>query len=136
MRQLTKEDKDLIFKALSNIKLPESFTYTNVKPEIIVKQLRQYILENEIPLKAYYPKWRWSKVVGYRNIGEYIVHYNVYKLSDKAAFLGMICHECIHMIGIGHGGNAVHWWNRKKKYASANFYIGFAVRDYLRNNIF
>jgi len=135
MKQLTDRQKAKIIGALGNIELPSEFTYTNQKPRTIADVLVAYILNNKIPLKPYKPKWRWSKAVGYRNKGEYIVYYNIYRQSDEAALLGLCVHEILHMIGIGHGGNCMAWYcNGRKKTKSANVYLERAVKKYLRRN--
>jgi len=134
MKQLTDRQKDRIIEALTNIEFPASFTYTNEEPEVIAEHLKWYLVRNEVALKPYRPKWRWSKVVGYRLIGSNIIYYNVYKQSDEAGLLALCVHEILHMIGYGHGGNAIHWWNKKRKMQSANYYIGNAVKEYLRRN--
>ena len=134
MKQLTDRQKAKIVDALKNIELPSSFTYTMHKPEAVVYDLMFYILTYNVPLKPYRPEWRWSKVVGYRLRGSNIVYYNVYKQSDEAALLGLVCHECLHILQYGHGGNAIHWWNIKRKMQSANYYIGGAVKEYIRRN--
>ena len=133
MKQLTDRQKTVIIGALDNIELPDKFTYTNYEPSTVVSSVMGYILNNKIPLQPYKPVWRWSRVVGYRNVGEYVIHYNVYKLSDEAAFLGMVCHEVCHMLAIGHGGNCMAWYcNGRKKTKSANVYLERAVKKHLR----
>ena len=76
----TDRQKEKILDALDNIELPKFFTYTGKKPKEVVEYLIWYITVNKVELKPYKPKWRWSKVVGYRNKGEYIIYYNVYKI--------------------------------------------------------
>ena len=135
MKQLTLPQKAKILKALHYIYLPSEFTYTDYSPRIVVDDLIGYVLTREIPLKPYRPKWRWSKAVGYRNEGACIVYYNIYKESDEAALLGLVVHECLHIIGYGHGSNCMAWYcNGRKKTKSANVYLERAVREYLRRN--
>jgi len=135
MKQLTDCQKATIVDALDNIKLPESFTYTMHEPSTVVASIIGYVLNKDIPLKPYRPKWRWSKAVGYRNKGEYIIYYNVYKQSDEAALLGLCVHEIAHMCGYGHGSNCMAWYcNGRKKTKSANVYLERAVKEYLRRN--
>ena len=135
MEQLTDKQKATIIDALNNIELPRFFTYTGKKPSEVIDYLVWHITVKGVRLKPYYPKWKWSKTVGYRNKGEYVIYYNVYRQNDEVALFGLIVHEVCHMCGIGHGSNCMRWYcDGHKKTKSANVHLEKAVKKYLRKN--
>ena len=83
---------------------------------------------------SYRPRWRYSKAMGYtkgKNI--YINEYRLPYMS-VANMVRLLIHESAHIAGYTHGGNAIHWWNKRKKYASVPYCLGNAAKRVVQNS--
>jgi hypothetical protein len=96
------------------ILLKESFDMSTLPPIMVYEDIRAFWEENDINVKVYYPKWRWSKALGYFSPARpNDININGYKLNRTvSSFVATLFHELVHMAdnankihSYGHGGN-------------------------------
>jgi len=106
----------------------ENFDMTKASGNHIAKSMRKFVKENDIFINVYYPKWKWSKAIGYFSMSNpTTININGYKLNRSiASFIGNFYHELTHMVSANdnvysydHGNN-----NPTGKQNTAPYFIG------------
>jgi len=85
-----------------------------------------------VSVDIYYPKWRWSKAIGY-TVGDRVIYINGYKIPflDDADILELLTHELVHILdaedkvhSFGHGNN-----KPQGKENTAPYWIGSFIAE-------
>ena len=93
-------DPSLATDLIREICKVEQFDMTMASSTYISVSMREFLLENDVFINVYYPKWRWSKAIGYFSINNpTTINVNGYKLNRSiASFVGNFYHELTHMV--------------------------------------
>lgn len=91
---------DFFDKVFESIDDADQFDMTEAINEYIAYRLGCFLEENDITVEVYYPKWRWSKAIGYFTKSKpTTIHVNGYKLNRSvASMIGNFYHELTHMV--------------------------------------
>lgn len=102
-------------KFLASIIRKDSFYMSNATAETIAFLIKQFSngIYGSIEVYTYYPKWRWSKALGYFNPNKPShIYLNAYKLNRSlASVCASLTHEMVHYLdhksdfSFGHGNN-------------------------------
>lgn len=126
-------DRDFQRKLINKIYELDFFDMSTADPPYIAKTMDKVLKENIIWIKIYYPKWRWSKAIGYySNAKPFDINLNGYKLNrSTGSFIQTFYHELIHLcdhldsrFSYGHGSN-----NAQGKEYTAPYKIGEMAQD-------
>jgi hypothetical protein len=121
-------DQELFENLYECIEDAENLDMTNASGNHIAQSMREFIKENDISINVYYPKWKWSKAIGYFSVNNpTTININGYKLNRSiASFIGNFYHELTHMVSAhdnfysyDHGSN-----NPTGKQNTAPYFVG------------
>lgn len=90
------------------------YDYSNVTSEYISQSLKEFIFTSAIEIRVYYPKWKYSKAIGYYSSSEpNIININGYKVLDIEQMVSNFHHENCHawndwnpITNVHHNGNS------------------------------
>ena len=111
----------------NELRYKEVFDMSTLRPMYVLREIRKFWIENDIQVKVYYPKWKWSKAIGYFTpLRPLDINLNGYKLNRSVdSIVGTLYHELVHMSdnanenhSYGHNGN-----NPSGKSNTAPYYI-------------
>ena len=128
-------DGDLAIHVVDAIKESLQFDMTIADNDYIADAIRSFLPNNDIYINVYYPKWRYSKAIGYfAPSNPTTININGYKLNRSiASFVGNFWHELVHMISnqdrefdFDHGSN-----NPSGKENTAPYAIGRIASEYI-----
>ena len=93
-------DPDLAMDLIQEICDVEQFDMTTATSDHVANSIRDFLVENDIFINVYYPKWRWSKAIGYFSVNNpTTINVNGYKLNrSTASFVSNFYHELTHMV--------------------------------------
>jgi hypothetical protein len=118
---------------IEQINNSEQFDMSEAENEYISAELEYFLDKNTIFINVYYPKWRWSKAIGYFSAATpTTINVNGYKLNrSTASFVGNFYHELTHMVSsaddyysFDHGSN-----DPNGKENTAPYMIGSIVKS-------
>lgn len=121
-----------------NLLLKESFDMSTLSPILVYEDIRSFWIENDIEIKVYYPKWRWSKAIGYFTPSRPLdININGYKLNRSIdSIVGNFYHELVHLSdnanefhSYGHGSN-----NPSGKMNTSPYFIGNVFTNFNDDN--
>ena len=92
--------EDVTMLLINDICDTDQFDMTDATNEHISISIQKFLIENDIFINVYYPKWKWSKAIGYFSINNpTTININGYKLNRSiASFVGNFYHELTHMV--------------------------------------
>jgi hypothetical protein len=92
--------EDVTMLLINDICDADQFDMTDATNEHIAISIQKFLIENDIFINVYYPKWKWSKAIGYFSINNpTTININGYKLNRSiASFVGNFYHELTHMV--------------------------------------
>ena len=113
----------LLLRIVSD-RAPTTFTYTTDRRDRVYLKLSNYLHENGLPkIHIVFPSRRHRKMVAYTDeTGD--IYINGRRNWTVSSLTGAIMHELCHIVGYGHGGNWITFWNKRKKYASVPYAVG------------
>ena len=120
------------------ILLKESFDMSTLPPTMVYEDIKAFWEENDINVKIYYPKWRWSKALGYFSSARpNDININGYKLNRTVeSFVGTLFHELVHMAdnaneihSYGHGDNNPRGKSNTSPYWIGNVFTNFNNKE-------
>jgi len=122
--------KDYIFDAISSRVKFDMSTASNMH---IADELESFINSVTIEVIIYYPRWRWSKAIGYFSPSTPTkIFINGYKRLTIADYIGVMYHEIVHMCdyfddkhSYGHGNNSPTGKQNTAPYAIGNIAKSF-----------
>ena len=128
--------KDAVKRLLNDDRInryaPLFFTYTDdILPYVLMKLRDATIPEIEV----YKPRFKRTRMTAFVTPEHDVIYLNVYKYHTVESLVTSIGHELCHCCNYQHGGNAIHWWNRKKKMASVPYAIGNALGRMYKDEI-
>jgi hypothetical protein len=115
-----------------------AYDMSTALPEYISIKLCNFIMNNDINIKIYKPKWRWSKAYGYFSpANPHDINLNYYKLNRSvSSIVGTLYHEATHQCdnedkihSYGHGDNSP-----KGKANTAPYFIGNVASGLFKTN--
>jgi len=92
-------DPDLSLSVFNDIKKCSSFDMCDCTGHHISTQYADFLLSNDIHINIYYPKWRWSKAIGYFSKNNPLqINFNGYKINsmDEHNLVSLAYHESGH----------------------------------------
>lgn len=104
------------------------FDMSTLNPIQVFDSVYSFYNQNAINVKVYYPKWRWSRAIGYFTPSRPLdINLNGYRLNRSVnSIIGTLFHELTHMAdnndtnnSYGHGSN-----NPSGKANTAPYFIG------------
>ena len=102
-------------KLKNNLNLIKSYDMSTAKPDYIHRKIFAVLENDDIYVKIYYPRWKYSKAIGYFSPSNpRDINMNGYKLNrSKSQIVGTLYHELVHMAdnvdmikSYGHGDNS------------------------------
>ena len=130
-----KANSDVYWQYLRDqLLLKESFDMSTLEPLTVYEDVKAFWDENTINVKVYYPRWRWSKAIGYFTPARPLdININGYKLNRSVdSIIGTLFHELVHMAdneneehSYGHGDN-----NPNGKSNTSPYFIGNVFSNY------
>jgi hypothetical protein len=108
-------DKDLANHIYKNILEAPNYDYSNAPNTYIAKKFNDFYRESIVTIKVYYPKYRWSKAMGYYSPSNpRVININGYKIKSMSIeqLVSLKWHEKSHAwnasdekYNVGHGSN-------------------------------
>ena len=106
---------DLAHHIMKSIKETEIFDMSDATPEYIGISYSDFMASSDIVIKTYYPRWRWSKAIGYftpsHPLTIYVNSYRARKMTVHQ-LVSLFYHESAHVADhwddrftFGHGSN-------------------------------
>ncbi len=128
-------DYELLNYVYGQIKSANKYDYSDAPVTYIAKKYYEFMRMCDITVKVYYPKYRWSKAMGYYSpANPRVININGYKLAsiDLEQLVSLFYHESGHAwnasdekYSVGHGDN-----NKRGKENTMMYSINRYVYEY------
>lgn len=125
----------LINTICANIQMTEKFDMCDCYPIQLGEKFKNFIINRDIEIEIYYPKWRWSKAIGYTTKSKpFTIHVNGYKtgILTSEQWVSNFYHEAGHLVDMyytdcncNHGNN-----NKKGKQNTFQYSLNRFVNKY------
>ena len=131
-------DASLSLFVIKSLRSVENFDMCDCKGEYIANQFADFLVDNEISIKVYYPKWRWSKAIGYFSKDNPLqINFNGYKVNNlyEENIVSLAYHEAGHAWDYFSECNCNHGDNSSKgKECTFQYYLNHLVDAYFEFN--
>lgn len=94
-------EPNLINTLCAKIQMTEQFDMCNCPTEALGEKFKNFVFGRDIIIEIYYPKWRWSKAIGYFSKAKpFTIHVNGYKIKSmsRERLISLFMHESGHMV--------------------------------------
>jgi hypothetical protein len=92
---------NLINVICAKIQMNGEFDMCDCYPEHLGEKFKNFVINRDIEIEVYYPKWRWSKAYGYFTKSKPLtIHVNGYKVRHmtRDRLVSLFYHEAGHMV--------------------------------------